>query len=129
MIPKRSYSKYNQPHKYASTMRTKTSSIRQTADTSSTSSNAVEKKGENSYVYRPGMIPQCRQMFYQVRLFSKVFCSFSELKLFFVAQNFSILISLSRKSKTSFLLQWCLKRVMNVTVGTRLMLKMKLAGF
>ncbi|EFX88540.1 hypothetical protein DAPPUDRAFT_310750 [Daphnia pulex] len=65
VIPKRSYSKYNQPHKYASTMRTKTSSIRQTADTSSTSSNAVEKKGENSYVYRPGMIPQCRQMFYQ----------------------------------------------------------------
>ncbi|XP_057370022.1 general transcription factor 3C polypeptide 5-like [Daphnia carinata] len=65
VVPKRSYSKYNQPHKYVSTMRTKTSSIRQTADIPSTSTNAVEKKGENSYVYRPGMIPQCRQMFYQ----------------------------------------------------------------
>ena len=59
-------------------MRTKTSSIRQTADTPSTSSNQVEKKGENTYVFRPGMIPQCRQMFYQVitKLFSKFRGSF-----------------------------------------------------
>lgn len=67
VIPKRSYSKYTQPHKFASVMRSKTSTIRQTAETSSSSAKPVkEKKGENSYIYRPGMIPQCRQMFFQV---------------------------------------------------------------
>lgn len=67
VLPKRSYSKYHQPHKYVSAMRSKTSTLRQTADASA--SNAKDSKpatDESSYIYRPGVTPLCRQMFYQV---------------------------------------------------------------
>lgn len=52
-------------------MRSKTSTIRQMAGTPSTSKSSTgrhDEKNENTYIYRPGMIPPCRQMFYQVSM-------------------------------------------------------------
>jgi hypothetical protein len=71
IIPKRSYSKYTQPHKFASTMRSKVSTIRSDATlaanaSTSTANEAETVDNENLFLYRPGMIPACRQMFYQV---------------------------------------------------------------
>lgn len=70
ILPKRSYSKYTQPHKFASTMRSKVSTIRSDATlapaastSAATEADAVDN--DNLFLYRPGMIPACRQMFYQ----------------------------------------------------------------
>ncbi len=49
-------------------MRSKTSTLRQSTDPSASSaSDPKAGPDEASYIYRPGMIPMCRQMFYQVR--------------------------------------------------------------
>jgi len=62
VTPKRSYTSYTQPHKFVSSFRTKTSSIRQNPETSTTETAG---RSEVSYAIRPGVIPECRQMFYQ----------------------------------------------------------------
>lgn len=100
VIPKRSYSKYNQPHKYASAMRTKTSTIRQPVESTTSTTTASDKKGENSYIYRPGMIPQCRQMFYQV-----LYNYLSYLASYLLNANFSIAISMFLKFASFWLLR------------------------
>ena len=70
VAPKRSYTRYTQPHKFGSTMRSKTSSIRSEPKEAIASTSAAEAESaannENLFLYRPGMIPACRQMFYQV---------------------------------------------------------------
>jgi len=63
VTPKRSYTSYTQPHKFASSFRMKASSIRQNPEASGTTELAG--RSEVSYAYRPGVIPECRQMFYQ----------------------------------------------------------------
>merc|ERR1712071_172725 len=63
VTPKRSYTSYTQPHKFVSSFRTKASSIRQNPEASGTTE--ATGRSEVSYAYRPGVIPECRQMFYQ----------------------------------------------------------------
>lgn len=89
VTPKRSYTSYTQPHKYGSTQRYKPSSIRQQVERSAASSSRGRRgagaaaagggaraddgvktaltdiRSEETYAFRPGFIPKCRQMFYQ----------------------------------------------------------------
>lgn len=49
-------------------MKTKTSTIRQIASVTAEPKTTEENKNDDVYIYRPGMIPPCRQMFYQVKM-------------------------------------------------------------
>ncbi|XP_045108931.1 general transcription factor 3C polypeptide 5-like isoform X2 [Portunus trituberculatus] len=68
---KRSYSNYVLPYKSANTSRRKTSVIQSLhlgesgEDGSEECSSSAEKNNEDLYIFRPGMIPPYRQMFYQ----------------------------------------------------------------
>lgn len=119
VIPKRSYSKYNQPHKFTSAMKIKTSTIRQMAPAAAEPKATEETRSDDVYIYRPGVIPPCRQMFYQVK---NLFPTLSLRD--FNWSSFSTVTYTYLKSKNFWHRRIQMKFATSVTVGSLLKSKM-----